>query len=68
MELVGWRVLSGYQTADPSDASGTNIVNLKFGARTAWGGGSSLYAGFGWALTESDWYDDIFRFEYRFSF
>lgn len=70
VELVGWHVLSGFQTAvaaDP-DASGTNIVNLKFGARTSWGRGGSIYVGYGHALTEPDWYDDIFRLEYRFSF
>ena len=34
VELVGWRVLSGFQTvAATVDAGGTNIVNLKFGAR-----------------------------------
>jgi hypothetical protein len=68
VELVGWRVLSGFQTAAPSDASGTNIVNLKFGARASWGTGGSIYAGYGRALTEADWYNDIFRVEYRYSF
>jgi hypothetical protein len=68
VELVGWRVLSGFQTAAPSDASGINILNLKFGARTSWGTGGSIYAGYGRALTEADWYNDIFRFEYRFAF
>ncbi len=68
VELVGWRVLSGFQTADPGDASGINIVNLKFGARAAWGRGNSVYAGYGRALTEADWYNDIVRVEYRFSF
>ncbi len=68
VELVGWRVLSGYQTAARADASGTNIVNLKFGARTSWGPGSSIYAGYGRALTDAVWYDEIVRFEYRFSF
>jgi hypothetical protein len=68
VELVGWRVLSGYQTAAVSKAGGTNIVNLKFGARASWGRGASIYAGYGRALTDADWYNDIFRFEYRFSF
>lgn len=68
VELVGWHVLSGYQTAVPRDASGTNIVNVKFGARTSWARGGSIYAGYGRALTEADWYTDIFRFEYRFAF
>ena len=68
IELVGWHVLSGFQTANPADAGGTNIVNLKFGARAAWGGGNSIYAGYGKALTDADWYSDIFRIEYRATF
>jgi hypothetical protein len=68
VELVGWHVLKGYQTTDPSDASGTNIVNLKLGARATLGDGSSIYGGYGFALTDADWYDDIVRFEYRLSF
>ena len=58
----------GNQTsAEGSDASGINIVNLKFGARAIFGQGS-VYAGYGHALTDHTWYDDIFRFEYRYSF
>ena len=68
VELVGWRVLGGYQTSVPADASGINIVNLKFGARASWSNGASIYGGYGRALTETDWYDEILRFEYRFSF
>ena len=68
VELVGWRVLNGYQTAAPADAGGTNIVNLKFGARASWANGTSIYGGYGVSLTESDWYNDIVRFEYRLSF
>jgi hypothetical protein len=67
IELVGWHVLSGFQTADPADAGGTNIVNVKFGARVAWGS-NSIYAGYGRALTEADWYNDILRIEYRATF
>ena len=68
VELVGWHVVNGFQTATASDAGGTNIVNLKFGARVAWNPESSLYVGYGHALTSSSWYDDIVRFEYRYSF
>ena len=68
VELVGWRVLGGFQTADPADASGINIVNLKFGGRATWANGSSVYGGYGRALTGSVWYNDILRFEYRLSF
>ena len=31
VELVGWRVLDGFQTTTPGEAAGTNIVNLKIG-------------------------------------
>jgi len=68
IELVGWRVLGGFQTGTPSDASGTNIVNLKIGARASWNYQSSFYAGFGHALTSASWYEDIVRFEYRYAF
>lgn len=73
VELVGWRVLDGFQTectlaGCEFDASGTNIVNLKIGARASMTAGHSFYAGYGWALTEKDWYDNIFRLEYRFGF
>jgi hypothetical protein len=68
VELVGWHVLGGFQTAAVSDASGTNIVNMKFGGRVNWTNGGSIYAGYGRALTDSAWYEDIFRFEYRLSF
>lgn len=68
VELVGWRVLGGFQTTTPGAADGVNIVNLKFGARASWTNGASLYAGYGRALTDDDWYDDIFRVEYRFAF
>ena len=67
VELVGWHVLSGFQTP-PADAAGTNIVNLKFGGRIAWDSQNSVYAGWGHALTTASWYDDIFRIEYRYSF
>jgi hypothetical protein len=75
VELVGWHVVNGFQTQPPSpgvlpayDASGTDIVNLKFGGRVAFDSQNSVYAGWGHALTTASWYDDIFRIEYRFSF
>jgi hypothetical protein len=72
VELVGWRVIGGFQTCvtcgpDPS-AGGTNIVNIKFGARAMVNGRHSIYGGFGWHLTEAVWYDKLFRFEYRLGF
>jgi hypothetical protein len=72
VELVGWHILNGSQTIQPGtaldDASGTNIVNLKIGGRVSLANGSSVYAGWGKALTEATWYDSIFRFEFRFGF
>ena len=73
VELAGWHVLGGLQTLPgapvfPADASGTNIVNLKIGARTSFGRHNSVYVGFGQAVTHSDWYEHIVRAEYRYSF
>ena len=51
-----------------ADASGTNIVNLKIGARTSFGRHNSVYVGFGQAVTHSVWYEHIVRLEYRYSF
>jgi hypothetical protein len=72
IELTGWSVMSGVVTVPPptvyTDASGTNIVNLKFGGRIGWKDRGSFYIGYGKALTDAKWYDDILRFEYRYSF
>jgi len=71
IELVGWHVLGGLQQpgADPPpSAEGTNIVNLKFGARTTFDEVSSFYVGYGHSLTDDRWYNNIIRFEYRYSF
>ena len=65
LELVGWHVVSGFQTADVADASGTNIVNLKVGARILFNDRGSIYLGYGHALTTAHWYNNIFRLEYR---
>lgn len=69
IELVGWSVTGGQQTGttNPS-ASGTNIVNMKFGARMTFAEKNSVYVGYGIALTSADWYNDIVRIEYRRSF
>jgi hypothetical protein len=67
VELVGWHVMDGNETGGTGDASGTNIVNLKIGARFVVDRGS-FYAGYGHALTDAAWYTDIVRFEYRYSF
>jgi hypothetical protein len=71
VELVGWRVLSGFETppgTPETDSSGTNIVNLKFGARFNFRDRNSLYVGYGTSLTDESWYDDILRVEYRYGF
>jgi hypothetical protein len=77
VELVGWRVLGGFQTGNPNVASGpdtgfakatdvaANIVNIKAGVRATFGNMASIYVGYGKHLTNAMWYDDIFRVEYR---
>jgi hypothetical protein len=75
VELVGWTVLGGKETASLGNnvfeiisATGDTIVNVKAGVRfrtSEWG---DLYAGYGRALTGDVWYKDFFRFEYRVSF
>jgi hypothetical protein len=67
-ELVGWHVVSGSQTGANSNAGGTNIVNIKVGARLIVDEHSSFYAGFGQALTRQVWYEQLARAEYRYSF
>jgi hypothetical protein len=70
VELVGWHVTAGNLTPTDLtnfDASGTDIVNLKIGVRVGFGRGS-VYAGYGKALTDAVWYNDIVRFEYRYGF
>jgi hypothetical protein len=47
---------------------GTNIVNLKVGARTAIGDHNSFYLGYGQALSHELWYKHIVRLEYRYTF
>lgn len=80
VELVGWRLLSGFQTGNPGGGTGPalafsdvtevspNIVNIKIGARVVIGDMASIYFGYGKALTDATWYDDIVRFEYRVGF
>ena len=49
-------------------ADGTDIVNLKAGARAMVGAHSSFYVGYGHQLTHDFWYKEIVRAEYRYSF
>jgi hypothetical protein len=71
VELVGWRVVDGFQTP-PAGPADPNTVNLKFGGRISWSSPNdslgSLYVGYGRALTDARWYEDILRVEYRWSF
>lgn len=70
VEFVGWSVLDG-QVFDlerdfnvPQDAN-TTIVNAKVGVRTLFRkNNSSLYVGYGNALTGQRWYEDFLRLEY----
>lgn len=68
VELVGWRVLGGFQTSTFSEADGVNILNLKLGGRFEFQNRSSLYVGYGFGMTDDVWYDDLFRVEYRYTF
>lgn len=70
VELVGWFAHSGFQTpASPANnapaTGGWDIVNVKFGARVLLRDGSSIYVGYGHALTDDAWYRNILRLEYR---
>jgi hypothetical protein len=77
VEVVGWSVLDGQKTnrGGVFDAEGDTIVNLKAGIRFYFGDatafeapGSSLYVGYGRALTGDVWYSDIARVELRVVF
>jgi hypothetical protein len=79
VEVVGWSVLGGLAlsssngqpsgTLDPGfgyrEVGGENITNLKFGLRFAFRKQHSLYVGYGKALTDDVWYDNVVRIEYR---
>jgi hypothetical protein len=69
-EFVGWTVLDGKVSSFGGlveDADGDTIVNAKLGVRAGMGN-SSMYVGYGRALTGDVWYDDIIRVEYRLGF
>jgi Putative MetA-pathway of phenol degradation len=77
VELVGWKILGGFWTngmtatdafQEAVSADGLNILNLKVGARTTVGAHGSFYIGYGHQLTHADWYKEIVRAEYRYSF
>lgn len=76
VEFVGWTVLDGGSaiTTNPPlatsivDATGDTIVNVKVGLRYRVNCCGSIYAGYGRALTDQTWYDDVFRAEYRLAY
>jgi hypothetical protein len=70
VELVGWHVFGGQQqnAGTLQSAEGTNIVNLKIGARTVFDNRRSIYIGYGHALTDAVWYKSILRVEFRYAF
>ena len=71
VEFVGWTVLEGGTaiTIPPTtiiaDATGDTIVNAKVGLRYRLNCSDSIYAGYGHALTDEKWYQDVFRIEFR---
>jgi len=75
VELFGWHLLGGFQTQPGGVAagiaapqSGTNIVNVKFGLRTTIHDHNSIYVGYGHAVTDAAWYENLLRVEYRYVF
>ena len=70
VEAIGWSILDGFATfptgTPATETGGVNIVNLKLGARTSWGGHNSIYIGYGRELSHVHWYRDILRVEYRY--
>jgi hypothetical protein len=69
VELVGWGVLGGLvQNAGSLEDADTSIVNLKLGGRANFDDRSSFYVGYGFAMTDAQWYGKILRLEYRYSF
>jgi hypothetical protein len=71
LELVAWHVFGGLQTGAGNmvqSAAGINVFNAKLGGRVSFAGGSSIYAGYGRAITSDIWYRNLFRVEYRKAF
>ncbi|HTN74259.1 MAG TPA: hypothetical protein VL096_03395 [Pirellulaceae bacterium] len=77
-EFVGWTIMDGLGTdggngggigglGNVVDQSGVTIVNAKLGLRYTTGA-DSLYAGYGTALSDQVWYQEIFRAEYSRAF
>ncbi len=74
-EVVGWTVLNGQELVvhpgnvlEINDAEGQTIVNMNLGVRLGLGDTADFYTGYSRALTGRTWYQDMFRFEFRFYF
>ena len=75
VELFGWSFLDGetsYREASGlgvrEDADGTTIINARIGTRLNLTDSMDLYLGHGWALTDEQIYEDMFRVELRLAF
>jgi hypothetical protein len=77
LEFVAWHVFDGYYTSATAavqgavpelSAAGINIANVKIGARISFHKHQSIYLGYGEAVTNSRWYKEILRLEYRYMF
>ncbi len=70
-EFVGWTIMDGLALNGTAltveDQTGVTIVNAKAGLRYV-NGQHSFYGGYGQALTNQVWYQDILRFEYVMAF
>lgn len=73
VEAVGWTAVDGLKSSlQPNGvpfvegAAGDTIINLKLGVRGRVGPHSDVYVGWGHALTDQRWYQDIARVEFRF--
>jgi hypothetical protein len=72
VETVGWTAVDGLKSQLlPSGvpliegAAGDTIINLKLGVRGRVGPNADMYVGYGHALTDQRWYQDIVRVEFR---
>jgi hypothetical protein len=72
LEAIGWSVLDGRESRlQPNgmvvvrDSDGTNVVNVKIGARLDIGDRAGFYAGYGRTVTGDRWYRDVLRIEFR---
>lgn len=69
-EFVGWTIFDGIASpaVGPPKAINETIWNAKFGVRLSLDSRGSFYAGYGRALSNEVWYEEIVRVEYRLMF